>query len=47
MFLGPIADKMNRTLLNTALELDGLYKLVIRIRCVLRNVQSARRTFGQ
>ena len=46
MFLGGIADKMNRTLMSTDLELEGVSKLVIRIRCVLRNLQSPKRGFS-
>ena len=46
MFLIPMADKLNRTLLTTDLDLQGITKLVVRIRCVLRNVQSPRRGFG-
>ena len=46
MFLIPIMDKLNRTLLATDLDLHGINKLVLRIRCVLRNVQSPRRGFA-
>jgi len=46
MFLGPIADKMNRTLLTPDLDLTGVSKLVVRVRCVLRNRQSPRRGFS-
>jgi hypothetical protein len=46
ILLGPIADKMNRTLMRTDLELDGLSKLVIKIRCILRNLQAPKRGFS-
>jgi hypothetical protein len=46
MFLIPIMDKLNRTLLPTDLDLEGVSKLMVRIRCVLRNVQSPRRGFA-
>ncbi len=46
IFLKLIADKMNRTSMSTDLELEGVSKLVVRIRCVLRNVQSAKRGFS-
>ncbi len=46
LFLSGIADKMNRTLMSTDLELEGVSKLVIRIRCVLRNLQLPKRGFS-
>ena len=46
MFLIPIMDKLNRTLLPTDLDLVGITKLILRIRCVLRNAQSPRRGFA-
>jgi hypothetical protein len=46
MFLGPIAHKMNRTLMSTDLDLADLSKLVVRVRCVLRNRQQPRRGFS-
>jgi Methylamine utilization protein MauJ len=46
IFLIPIMDKLNRTLLATDIDLQGVSKLVVRIRCVLRNVQSQRRGFA-
>jgi hypothetical protein len=46
MFLGVIADKMNRTLINTDLDLADVSKLVVRVRCVLRNRQSPKRGFS-
>lgn len=46
MFLVPIIDKMNGTLRRTDLDLEGVSKLVIRVRCVLRNAQEARRGFA-
>ena len=42
----PIASKMNRTLMSTDLDLTGLSKLVVRVRCVLRNRQSAKKGFS-
>ena len=46
IFLGSIAGKMNRTLMSTDLNLEGVSKLVIRIRCVLRNLQLPKRGFS-
>jgi hypothetical protein len=46
MLVIPVAEKMNRTLLTTDLDLTGAKKLVVRLRCVLRNVQSPRRGFA-
>jgi hypothetical protein len=46
MLLGPIAAKMNRTLLRTDLDLDGVTHLVFRIRCILRNQQAPKRGFS-
>jgi hypothetical protein len=46
MFLIPMMDKLNRTLLATDLDLQGIKKLVVRVRCVLRNAQSPRRGFA-
>jgi len=46
LFLSGIADKMNRTLMSTDLELENVSKLVIRIRCVLRNLQSPKPGFS-
>ena len=46
LFLSGIANRMNRTLINTDLDLDGTSKLVVRVRCVLRNVRSPRRGFS-
>lgn len=46
IFLGPIADKMNRTLLKTDLDLEGISKAVIRIRCILRNLETPKRGFA-
>lgn len=45
MFLVPIMDKVNRRLA-TNLDLQGVTKVVVKIRCVLRNVQSPRRGFA-
>lgn len=46
MLMIPVAEKMNRTLLAADLDLTGASKLAVRIRCVLRNVQSPRRDFA-
>lgn len=45
MFLGPMMDKMNRTSLDTNVDMDGVSKIVIRVRCILRNSQQPRRGF--
>lgn len=42
----PITNKMNRTLLSTDPDLTGLSKLVVRVRCVLRNRQAAKKGFS-
>lgn len=46
MLLIPIMEKMNGTMLCTELDLQGVSKLVIRVRCVLRNTQQPRRGFA-
>ncbi|MES1254681.1 MAG: methylamine utilization protein MauJ, partial [Acidobacteriota bacterium] len=46
IFLGPIADKFNRTLIKTDLNLQGISKLVVKVRCVLRNIHAPRRGFS-
>lgn len=46
LMFGPIASKMNRTLMSTDLDLRGISKLVARVRCVLRNRQSPKRGFS-
>jgi len=46
MFMIPVAEKMNRTLLSADLDLTCASKLVVRIRCVLRNAQSPRQGFA-
>ncbi len=46
MFLGVVANKMNRTLLGAHLDLAGVSKFVVRVRCVLRNRQSPKRGFS-
>jgi len=46
MFLVPIMEKMNVTTLTTDLDLAGVGKLVVLVRCVLRNVQGPRRGFA-
>lgn len=46
MFLIPIMEKMNATALATDVDLQGIGKLVIRVGCVLRNVQGPRRGFS-
>ena len=45
MFLIPIMGKMNATALTTNLGLEGVGKLIVRVRCVFRNVQGPRRGF--
>ncbi len=45
-YRGVIAGKMNRTLMRTEFELEGISKLVVRIRCVFRNLESPRRGFS-
>ena len=47
MFLGPIANKMNGALIRTDLDVTDISKLVVRVRCVLRNRQSPKRGFSQ
>jgi hypothetical protein len=46
IFLGGIAEKMNHTLMSTDLDLPGVSKLVLRVRCILRNLQSPKRGFS-
>ena len=46
LFLGPIANRINSTLIGTDLVLGGINKLVINVRCILRNVQSPKRGFS-
>jgi hypothetical protein len=46
MLYGPIANKMNRTLIRTDLQLADVSKLVVRVRCILRNRQSPKRGFA-
>ena len=46
LFAIPFAEKLNRTLLTSDLVLAGCNKLIVRTRCVLRNVQSPRRGFA-
>jgi hypothetical protein len=46
LLLGKIAGKINRTLISTDLSLQDISKLIVRIRCVLRNVQSPKRGFS-
>jgi hypothetical protein len=43
---GPIAERFNDTLITTELDLDGVHKLIINVRCLLRNVQSQQRGFS-
>jgi hypothetical protein len=45
MFLRGIASQMNGTLMKTDIDLRGLSKLLIRVRCVLRNLHSPKRGF--
>lgn len=46
MFFGPIANKMNATLMTTDIELGDISKLIMRVRCILRNRQSPKRGFS-
>jgi hypothetical protein len=46
LFLGGIASRMNSTLISADLALDGVNKLVINVRCILRNVKSQRLGFS-
>jgi len=46
LLLGPIAESMNRTLMPTKLDVAGVIKLIIRVRCVLRNVQGHKLGFS-
>lgn len=46
LFLGMTADKMNRTLIPTDLDINDVSKLVVRVRCVLRNLQGPKRRFS-
>jgi len=46
LFLRMTADKMNRTLIPTDLDVNDISKLVIRVRCVLRNLQGPKRRFS-
>ncbi|MBL8297926.1 MAG: hypothetical protein JNN30_06190 [Rhodanobacteraceae bacterium] len=45
MFVVPMMEKMSGTLHTTDLDIDGANKLIIRVRCVLRNERSQRRDF--
>jgi hypothetical protein len=45
LLLGPIANKMNRTLMRTDLDLRDVSTLLLRVRCILRNAQMAKRGF--
>jgi hypothetical protein len=45
LLLGPIAAKMNRTLMTTDLNLTDVFKLILRVRCILRNVQGPKLGF--
>jgi hypothetical protein len=40
IFVGGIVEKMNQTLMRTDLDLAGVSKLVLRVRCILRNPPS-------
>lgn len=40
MFLVPIMENMNAAALTTDLDFQGVSKVVIRVRCVLRNMQA-------
>jgi hypothetical protein len=46
IFVGGIIEKMNHTLIRTDLDLAGVLKLVLRVRCILRNPQSPKRGFS-
>jgi hypothetical protein len=46
LFLGGMANGINNTLIGTDLVLDGVNRLVINVRCILRNVQSQKRGFS-
>jgi hypothetical protein len=46
IFVGPIVEKLNHTLMRTDLDLIGASKLVLRVRCILRNLQSPNRGFS-
>ena len=46
LFLRMTANKMNRTLMSTDLDVTDVSKLVLRVRCVLRNLQGAKRRFS-
>lgn len=46
LFLRMTADKMNRTLIPTDLDVNDISKLVVRVRCVLRNLQGPKRRFS-
>lgn len=46
LFLRLKADKMNRTLLPTDLDVTDVSKLILRVRCVLRNLQGPKRRFS-
>ena len=46
LFLHDIAETMNRTLMRTDLDLSGVSKLIVRVRCVLRNMQLPKRGFS-
>lgn len=46
VFLRMTADKMNRTLMTTDLDVTDVSKLILRVRCVLRNLQGPKRRFS-
>ena len=46
MFLRLTADKMNRTLIPTDLDITDVSKLILRVRCVLRNLRGPKRKFS-
>jgi hypothetical protein len=46
LLLGAIANRINRTLIGTDLALEDVNKLVVNVRCILRNVQSQRSGFS-
>lgn len=46
LFLSEFANKFNRTLLPTDLDLAGVGKFVAVVRCILRNVKGPKRGFS-
>lgn len=46
LFLRLTADKMNRSLIPTDLDIADVSKLIVRVRCALRNLQGPKRRFS-